>query len=88
MEKLGHLIDHGQQHTEYKLWTSRACCFSISKSRHFEFLYTQLLVLVGVVFILFLLQVLSPDMSLATVRNYIWKKPEDLVLNYKVVQSR
>nr|ADN33906.1 nucleotide binding protein [Cucumis melo subsp. melo] len=33
-------------------------------------------------------QVLSPDMSLATVRNYIWKKPEDLVLNYRVVQGR
>ncbi|XP_052193409.1 uncharacterized protein LOC127801914 [Diospyros lotus] len=33
-------------------------------------------------------QVLSPDMSLATVRTYIWKKAEDLVLNYRVVQSR
>ncbi|GMG99636.1 hypothetical protein Nepgr_001476 [Nepenthes gracilis] len=33
-------------------------------------------------------QVLSPDMSLATVGAYIWKKPEDLVLNYRVVQSR
>ncbi|XP_027159369.1 WD repeat-containing protein 48 isoform X1 [Coffea eugenioides] len=33
-------------------------------------------------------QVLSPDMSLATVRTYIWKKPEDLVLNYRVVQGR
>ncbi|XP_059598560.1 uncharacterized protein LOC100248769 isoform X1 [Vitis vinifera] len=33
-------------------------------------------------------QVLSPDMSLATVRAYIWKKPEDLVLNYRVVQGR
>lgn len=33
-------------------------------------------------------QVLSPDMSLATVRTYIWKKPEDLVLNYRVVQNR
>ncbi|KAE8710566.1 WD repeat-containing protein 48-like protein isoform 2 [Hibiscus syriacus] len=32
--------------------------------------------------------VLSPDMSLATVRAYIWKKPEDLVLNYRVVQGR
>ncbi|CAM8938144.1 unnamed protein product [Rhodiola kirilowii] len=28
-------------------------------------------------------QVLLPEMSLATVRAYIWKKPEDLVLNYK-----
>ncbi|XP_022965590.1 WD repeat-containing protein 48-like isoform X1 [Cucurbita maxima] len=33
-------------------------------------------------------QVLSPDMSLATVRNYIWKKPEDLVLNYRMLQGR
>ncbi|XP_019257429.1 PREDICTED: WD repeat-containing protein 48-like isoform X2 [Nicotiana attenuata] len=33
-------------------------------------------------------QVLSPDMSLATVRAYIWKKPEDLVLNYRVLQSK
>lgn len=33
-------------------------------------------------------QVLSPDMSLATVRAYIWKKPEDLVLNYRVVQGK
>ncbi|XVF57309.1 hypothetical protein PTKIN_Ptkin06aG0194900 [Pterospermum kingtungense] len=33
-------------------------------------------------------QVLSPDMSLATVRTYIWKKPEDLVLNYRVIQGR
>ncbi|KAG4189225.1 hypothetical protein ERO13_A08G213900v2 [Gossypium hirsutum] len=32
-------------------------------------------------------QVLSPDMSLATVRAYIWKKPEDLVLNYRVIQG-
>jgi len=32
-------------------------------------------------------QVLSPDMSLATVRTYIWKKQEDLVLNYRVVQG-
>uniref|UniRef100_A0A453K8B7 Uncharacterized protein n=1 Tax=Aegilops tauschii subsp. strangulata TaxID=200361 RepID=A0A453K8B7_AEGTS len=36
----------------------------------------------------FLQQVLSPEMSLATVRTYIWKKPEDLILNYRVVQSR
>ncbi|ESW19117.1 hypothetical protein PHAVU_006G097800 [Phaseolus vulgaris] len=33
-------------------------------------------------------QVLSPEMSLATVRAYIWKKSEDLVLNYRLVQSR
>ncbi|XP_039029165.1 WD repeat-containing protein 48-like isoform X2 [Hibiscus syriacus] len=33
-------------------------------------------------------QVLSPDMSLATVRAYIWKKPKDLVLNYRVIQSK
>ncbi|CAH9094964.1 unnamed protein product [Cuscuta europaea] len=33
-------------------------------------------------------QVLSPDMSLATVRAYIWKKPEDLVLNYRIAPSR
>ena len=33
-------------------------------------------------------QVLSPDMRLATVRTYIWKNPEDLVLNYRVVQGR
>ncbi|GAB4855426.1 hypothetical protein Ancab_024053 [Ancistrocladus abbreviatus] len=33
-------------------------------------------------------QVLSPDMSLATVRAYIWKKSEDLVLNYRVLQGR
>ncbi|KAF5945096.1 hypothetical protein HYC85_015324 [Camellia sinensis] len=32
--------------------------------------------------------ILSPDMSLATVRAYIWKKSEDLVLNYRVVQGR
>ncbi|PPD96606.1 hypothetical protein GOBAR_DD06362 [Gossypium barbadense] len=33
-------------------------------------------------------EVLSPDMSLATVRAYVWKKPEDLVLNYRVIQGR
>ncbi|XP_065853671.1 uncharacterized protein [Euphorbia lathyris] len=33
-------------------------------------------------------QVLSPEMSLATVKAYIWKKSEDLVLNYRVVQGR
>ncbi|KAF9599271.1 hypothetical protein IFM89_036569, partial [Coptis chinensis] len=29
-------------------------------------------------------KVLSPEMSLATVRAYIWKKPDDLVLSYRV----
>ncbi|XP_020105362.1 WD repeat-containing protein 48 isoform X2 [Ananas comosus] len=33
-------------------------------------------------------QVLSPEMSLATVRTYIWKKPEDVILHYRLVQSR
>ncbi|KAK7284291.1 hypothetical protein RJT34_19035 [Clitoria ternatea] len=34
-------------------------------------------------------QVLSPEMSLATVRAYIWKKKsDDLVLNYRMVQGR
>ncbi|KAK4767557.1 hypothetical protein SAY86_015307 [Trapa natans] len=33
-------------------------------------------------------QVLPPDMSLATVRAYIWKKPEDLILNYRVIESK
>eukprot|EP01018_Ginkgo_biloba_P012808 Gb_30748 [translate_table: standard] len=33
-------------------------------------------------------QVLSPDMSLATVRAYIWKKPDDLYLHYRLVQNR
>ena len=33
-------------------------------------------------------QVLAPDMSLATVRAYIWKKADDLVLNYRLVQGR
>ncbi|KAL1540909.1 WD repeat-containing protein 48-like isoform X1 [Salvia divinorum] len=33
-------------------------------------------------------QVLPPDMSLATVRAYIWKKSEDLILNYRIVQGR
>ncbi|CAA2969292.1 WD repeat-containing 48-like [Olea europaea subsp. europaea] len=32
-------------------------------------------------------QVLPPDMSLATVRAYVWKKPEDLVLNYRMLQG-
>ncbi|CAJ1961000.1 unnamed protein product [Sphenostylis stenocarpa] len=33
-------------------------------------------------------QVLSSEMSLATVRAYIWKKTDDLVLNYRLVQGR
>ncbi|XP_058770498.1 uncharacterized protein LOC131644112 [Vicia villosa] len=33
-------------------------------------------------------QVLPPEMSLATVRAYIWKKPEDLALNYRVIPGR
>ncbi|XP_021773067.1 WD repeat-containing protein 48-like [Chenopodium quinoa] len=33
-------------------------------------------------------QVLSPEMSLATVRAYVWKKSDDLVLNYRVMQGR
>lgn len=33
-------------------------------------------------------QVLSPEMSLATVRAYVWKKPEDLVLNYRVTPNK
>ena len=33
-------------------------------------------------------QVLAPEMSLATVRVYIWKKPEDLILNYRVAIAR
>ncbi|WOK91895.1 WD repeat-containing protein 48 [Canna indica] len=33
-------------------------------------------------------QVLSPEMSLATVRTYIWKKSEDLILNYRVMQNK
>ncbi|XP_044482819.1 WD repeat-containing protein 48-like isoform X1 [Mangifera indica] len=33
-------------------------------------------------------QVLSSEMSLATVRAYVWKKPEDLVLNYRVIQGK
>ncbi|KAG2695320.1 hypothetical protein I3843_07G008700 [Carya illinoinensis] len=32
-------------------------------------------------------QVLSPDVSLATVRAYVWKKSEDLVLNYRLIQG-
>ncbi|KAG0569341.1 hypothetical protein M758_6G079300 [Ceratodon purpureus] len=33
-------------------------------------------------------QVLPPEMSLATVRAYVWKKPEDLYLHYRTVPSR
>ncbi|TKY52163.1 WD repeat-containing protein 48 [Spatholobus suberectus] len=33
-------------------------------------------------------QILSPEMSLATVRAYIWKKADDLVLHYRVTQGR
>ncbi|KAK4755477.1 hypothetical protein SAY87_009234 [Trapa incisa] len=33
-------------------------------------------------------QALPLDMSLATVRAYVWKKPEDLILNYRVIQSK
>eukprot|EP00249_Psilotum_nudum_P019787 c27414_g1_i2 orf=519-2798(-) len=32
-------------------------------------------------------QVLPPDMSLATVRTYVWKKPEDLLLYYRLVAN-
>ncbi|KAD0637534.1 hypothetical protein E3N88_43948 [Mikania micrantha] len=33
-------------------------------------------------------QVLKPNTSLATVLAYIWKKPEDLVLSYRIVPGR
>ncbi|KAK9732765.1 hypothetical protein RND81_04G020300 [Saponaria officinalis] len=33
-------------------------------------------------------QVLSPDMSLATVRAYVWKKPDDLILHYRLMQGK
>lgn len=33
-------------------------------------------------------QVLSPEMSLATVRQYVWKKPDDLYLFYRVTWNR
>ncbi|XP_019440510.1 PREDICTED: WD repeat-containing protein 48-like isoform X1 [Lupinus angustifolius] len=33
-------------------------------------------------------QVLPPEMSLATAKTYVWKKNEDLVLHYRVVQGR
>jgi hypothetical protein len=36
----------------------------------------------------FLFQILSPEMSLATVRAYIWKKTDDLVLNYRVILGK
>jgi WD repeat-containing protein 48 len=32
-------------------------------------------------------QVLPPEMSLATVRTYVWKKPEDLYLHYRTVTT-
>ncbi|KAF1893969.1 hypothetical protein Lal_00003884 [Lupinus albus] len=32
--------------------------------------------------------VLPPEMSLATAKTYVWKKIEDLVLHYRVVQGR
>ncbi|KAF7817856.1 WD repeat-containing protein 48 [Senna tora] len=40
------------------------------------------------IFLVQCFQVLSPEMSLATVRAYVWKKMDDLVLNYRVVQGR
>lgn len=33
-------------------------------------------------------QMLRPEMSLATVRQYIWKKPDDLYLYYRVASNR
>ncbi|KAI7754701.1 hypothetical protein M8C21_025583 [Ambrosia artemisiifolia] len=33
-------------------------------------------------------QVMKPNMTLATVRAYIWKKPEDLVLHYRFMPGR
>ena len=33
------------------------------------------------------MQVLSPDMSLATVRAYIWKKPGDLELCFRITHT-
>ncbi|KAI5067554.1 hypothetical protein GOP47_0018082 [Adiantum capillus-veneris] len=33
-------------------------------------------------------QLLRPEMSLATVRQYIWKKPDDLYLYYRVTSSK
>eukprot|EP00250_Pteridium_aquilinum_P009427 c18661_g1_i1 orf=203-2506(+) len=33
-------------------------------------------------------QVLRPEMSLATVRQYIWKKPDELYLYYRVASNR
>jgi hypothetical protein len=40
------------------------------------------------IFQLLKLQVLPPEMSLATVRAYIWKKPEDLYLHYRIAPSQ
>lgn len=51
------------------------------------FSWVQISVMLCIKQLLVLFQVLSPDMSLATVRTYIWKKQEDLVLNYRVVQG-
>ncbi|MCO5597829.1 hypothetical protein L7F22_051913 [Adiantum nelumboides] len=33
-------------------------------------------------------QLLRPEMSLATVRHYIWKKPDDLYLYYRVIANK
>lgn len=33
-------------------------------------------------------QVLPPEMSLATVRQYVWKKPDDLYLFYRITSNR
>lgn len=33
-------------------------------------------------------QILSPEMSLATVRAYIWKRTDDLALHYRVIHGR
>jgi WD repeat-containing protein 48 len=30
-------------------------------------------------------QVLQPEWSLATVKAYVWKKPDDLLLHYRTV---
>jgi WD repeat-containing protein 48 len=40
------------------------------------------------IFQLLKLQVLPPEMSLATVRAYVWKKPEDLHLHYRIAPSQ
>eukprot|EP00271_Cylindrocystis_brebissonii_P020851 TRINITY_DN713_c0_g2_i5.p1 TRINITY_DN713_c0_g2~~TRINITY_DN713_c0_g2_i5.p1 ORF type:complete len:1017 (-),score=193.27 TRINITY_DN713_c0_g2_i5:791-3841(-) len=31
-------------------------------------------------------EVLPPEMSLATIRAYVWKKPEDLILSYRIAE--